>query len=539
MLFRNKNGTRMTRKDGYLLIKNLSVPIRLSVSSACHRLILFQVTQTLTARHVIILLFVFLQFTVSAQIKITRLPKKDPASLREDLGLLQKILEANHPSLYWYTPKDSIDVLFAESIHSIIDSLDEVQFKNKVALVISRIRCGHTTVLFSKSFTKKAAQFRYPAFPLNVKAWADSLVVLNSLQPGDSIFKRGTIITGINGVSNRQLLDTLFQFISSDGYAMNYKNQVVSGNFPAWYKTVMGLDTSYAISYIDSTGKEATATIKNVMPGFDTSKKETAKLALPVEKPSRRQIRKAGLLAKRNMVIDTSLNTAFIHLSTFSSGGLSSFFRQSFKTIRKQNIQHVVIDLRENGGGKVNSAILLAQYLSDHPFKVGDSVVAISRKFKYASYIHPSWAYWIAMNFGSKKEADGLIHFSRYEKKLYEPKKKYHFDGQLTLVQGGYTFSATAIFISNLKGQKNTTIVGEETGGGYYGSSAMYLPTITLPNSRLRISLPMYRLVMDASRPKGHGIVPDIEIPPSSEAIKQGIDLKMKRIREMIQAKTL
>jgi C-terminal processing protease CtpA/Prc len=500
---------------------------------------LLQSIMTLTGRCVIILLLVFLQLTASAQIKITRLPKKDPASLREDFSLLQKILEANHPSLYWYTPKDSINALFAESINSITDSLDEVQFKNKVALVISRIRCGHTTVLFSKAFTKKAAAFRYPAFPLNIKAWDDSLVVLNSLQPGDSIFKRGTIITGINGMKNRKLLDTLFQFISSDGYAMNYKNQVVSGNFPAWYKTIIGLDSAYSISYIDSAGSERTATVKNVIPKIDTSKKETAKLALPVEKPSRRQIRKADLLAKRNMVIDTALNTAFIHLSTFSSGGLRSFFRQSFKTIKKQNIQHVVIDLRENGGGKVNSSILLAKYLSDHPFKVGDSVVAISRKFKYASYIHPSWAYWFAMNFGSKKKADGLIHFSRYENKLYEPKTKYHFDGQLTLVQGGYTFSATAIFISSLKGQKNTTLVGEETGGGYYGSSAMYLPTIVLPNSRLRVTLPMYRLVMDATRPKGHGIVPDIEIPPSSIAIKEGIDLKMKKIREMIQAKTL
>ena len=103
----------------------------------------------------------------------------------------------------------------------------------------------------------------------------------------------------------------------------------------------------------------------------------------------------------------------------------------------------------------------------------------------------------------------------------------------------GMAFSAATIFISNLKGQKNTTLIGEETGGGYYGSSAMYLPTITLPNSRLRVTLPMYRLVMDSTRPKGHGIVPDIEIPPSSVAIKEGIDVKMKKIREMIQQKTL
>src|SRR5258708_3315208 len=165
---------------------------------------------------------------------------------------------------------------------------------------------------------------------------------------------------------------------------------------------------------------------------------QTARLlALPVEKPTRRQLRRAGLLAKRSMTIDTALSTAFVHLSTFSGGGLRSFFRQSFKDIKNLHIQHVVIDLRENGGGKVISSILLTKYLSDHPFKVGDSVVAISRKLEYGAYIHPWWTYWFAMNFGSHKAEDGTIHFRHYEKKLFIPKKKFHYDGQVTLVQGG------------------------------------------------------------------------------------------------------
>jgi C-terminal processing protease CtpA/Prc len=485
--------------------------------------------------------FLFLLFSQYsfAQRKIYLLPKKGAASLRQDLTLLQKILEANHPSLYWYTPKDSMDAFFSQSINSITDSLDEVQFKNKVAWVVSKIRCGHTVVLFSKEYTRNAVHFRYPAFPLYLKAWKDSLVVLSNLFTRDTILKRGTVITGINGIKNRQLLDTLFQYISSDGYSMNYKNQVVSNNFPAWYKTIMGLDSAYKISYLDSTGIEMTTTIKNFTPSTDTSKKQSARLALPVEKPTRRQIRKAGLLAQRNMTIDTALGTAFMHLSTFSGGGLRKFFRRSFRNIKNLGLQHLVIDLRENGGGKVISSILLTKYLSDHPFKVGDSVVAASRKFRYGSYIHPVWTYWFAMNFGSHKAADGTIHFRHYERKLFEPGKKYHYNGQVTLLQGGFSFSATTIFIANIKGQKNITVAGEETGGGYYGSSAMYLPTITLPNSGLRVTLPMYRLVMDKTRPKGHGIIPGLPIDPSSQAIKKGIDLKMQKIRQMIQQKLL
>jgi C-terminal processing protease CtpA/Prc len=465
------------------------------------------------------------------------LSKKSAAELRSDFTRLQNILEANHPSLYWYTPKDSMDLYFSQTYNSITDSMNEVQFKNKIAWVISKIRCGHTAVLSSKKHVAAATQYRFPSFPLYLKAWDDSLVVIGNLFPKDSVFKRGTVITGINGKSNRQVMDSIFQFISSDGYSFNYKNQVLSGNFPLFYKNIFGIDSSYKVSYIDSTGKEVVAVLKNFRPVVDTSKKQRpTTIAVPFKKPTRREIKRAQLLAKRVMVIDTALNTAIIRITTFSNAGLRKFFRQSFRKIKQENIEHLVIDLRENGGGDVSSSILLSKYISDHPFKVGDSVFAISRKFKY---FHPGLQYWFAMNFGSHKMEDGLIHYRRYEQKLFEPKSRYHFNGQVTLVQGGFSFSATTMFIGNLKGQKNVTIAGEESGGGYYGNSAMYLPMITLPNSKLRIVVPMYRLVMDAKRPKGHGIIPDLPIPPSSKAIKNGTDTKLSTIHEMIKNKKL
>ena len=492
-------------------------------------------------RYSLLFFLIFFQLTdpIFSQKKIVPLPKRTPEALKEDFILLQKILEANHPSLYWYTPKDSLDIYFKEAIEGITDSLNEVQFKNKLSFVISKIRCGHTSVFFSKSYTKHANSFRYPSFPLLIKAWEDSLVVFGSLIRKDSIFKPGTIITGINGRSNRQLLDTFFQFISSDGYAYNYKNQTVSNNFPGWYKNIFGLDSVYRINYIDSVGMESVALLKNFIPRPDTSGKEKASQDISNKKPTRRELKKIQLLAKREMVIDSSLSTAFFRIATFSGGGWYRYFRRSFKRIQQQKIQQVVIDLRSNGGGKVANSILLSQYLTNQSFKIGDTVVAISRKFKYGAYIHPSWIYWMAMNFGAKKMEDGKIHFRHYERKVYEPKSRFHFNGQTTLIQGGLTFSAATMFIANLKGQEQVTLVGEESGGGYYGNSAMYLPTITLPNSGLRVSLPLFRLVMDPSRPKGWGIMPDIVIPPSSWSIKRGIDQKMKKTRELIQRKAL
>ncbi|MFZ6024100.1 MAG: S41 family peptidase [Bacteroidota bacterium] len=461
------------------------------------------------------------------------LPKMSAAPLVEDILLLKKILEANHPSLYWYTSKDSIDYYFNETIAGITDSLNEMEYKNRLSKLVAHIRCGHTTVRFSKVYGKVAAMYRYPQFPLALKVWDDSLVVLGSAYRNDSIFKRGTIVTAINQRTPVQLLDTMYQYISTDGYGINHKSQVISGNFPGWYKTILGdADSVYTIRYIDSTGIEKETMVKAYRPVLDTSRQgrqETRGRGL-----TRREIRKLNLLNKRSMLIDTAASTAFIRLTTFTGGRLTSFFRRSFKTLSKLAIQHLVIDLRENGGGKVSNSIRLAQYLIDKSFKVGDTVAAISRKLEYGRYIKPTLIYWIAMNFGARKEIDGRIHYRRYEQHYYVPKVTNHFNGKVYLIQGGYTFSAATMFIAQLQGQPNVKVLGEETGGGYYGNSAMHIPKITLPNSGIVVSLPMYRLVMDKHRVKGRGIMPDVMIKPSSKAIREGYDIKIKEVKKMI-----
>lgn len=483
----------------------------------------------------VFLLQVFFAYNTLAQRPLSSLPKMPPEPLKADVLLLKKILEANHPSLYWYTPKDSVDWYFNHTVQGITDSLNDVDFKNRVACLVSKIRCGHTVVRFSKAYRKIAAGYRFPLFPLALKAWNDSLVVLANIGTKDSVFKRGTIITAINGKSNRQLLDSIYQFISTDGYSENYKSQLVSTNFPGWYKTILGSDSAYDINYIDTTGKEAVAHVRGFNPLTDTTHKGHKSAASLIRKPSRHRQRQLRLLEKRSMVIDTAGSTAFIRLTTFTDGRLQRFFRRSFKTIDRERLQNLVIDMRENGGGRVGNSITLTQYLTQQPFKVADSVVAVSRKFKYGRYIKPAWIYRIAMNMVGRKMKDGLIHFRHYERHFFQPKAQYHFNGHVYLVQGGLTFSAASICIATLKGQNNIKVVGEESGGGYYGTSAMHIPVITLPHTGLQVSLPMYRLVMNSLHPKGHGVMPDIEVEPSSEAIKKGIDLKMETIKERIQ----
>jgi C-terminal processing protease CtpA/Prc len=324
------------------------------------------------------------------------------------------------------------------------------------------------------------------------------------------------------------------QFISTDGYTENFKQQLISFNYPFYYRNTFGLDSVYNVHFVDSVGGRQTTTIKNFTPVIDTSRRRRIQ---PLPAITKKEIRKYRSLSVRSMTVDTPLNAAFVRISTFSDGTLNTFFKQSFKKLKKEGVKNVVIDLRENSGGNVMSSTKLTQYLIDKPFNIADTVAAVSRAFKHKKYIKPWFMYWLSMRLTARKQSDGRVHFRYFEKHMFKPKKKHHFDGQIYLLAGGYTFSAATLITGALKGQKNVTIVGEETGGGSYGNSAMHLPVITLPASKVRVVLPLYRLVIDKDNPKtGRGIFPDVEVGPSSSAIKKGIDAKLEKVKELMKA---
>jgi C-terminal processing protease CtpA/Prc len=253
--------------------------------------------------------------------------------------------------------------------------------------------------------------------------------------------------------------------------------------------------------------------------------------------PTKREIRKARRNAVLSLTFDDTTSTAYMHLAGFSINGLQKFMRRSFRQIEENKSQHLIIDVRDNGGGHLNNSIRLTRYLAKHPFKVADTIAAISRNFTYGKYIRQSFWFWFPLNFNTTKMEDGRYHYHRFETKKYQPITRHHFDGNIYLLQGPSTFSAASVFTASLKGQDNVQLVGEETGGGYYGNSAIHLLTVVLPNTKIQITLPLFRVVLDKDRPMGRGVMPDILVPPNSFAIKQGVDLKMQVVKRKDQRK--
>ena len=463
--------------------------------------------------------------------------KYSVSQLQQDYSLLRNILEKKHPSLYWYTSKDSMDLYFDKYYRAINDSMTEQQFGWRViAPLTDKIHCGHTSFAMSKAYNKWSSNKRMPSFPLFMKIWNDTMVVTTNLNRKDSILKRGTLITGINGMNNVALKQTMFEYLTEDGNANNANYLRLSGNFPYYHRNIFGISKTYAVKYLDSTGAEQMVNI----PVFSLPRDSTRKEPPPAQiKKDKKEIRKKRLEDMRSVAIDTSNNTAIITLNTFSSGNLRKFYRQTFRYIEKRGITHVVLDLRSNGGGRINLSTLLTRYVSRTAFKVADSAFAVTKSLgPYTRYIKGGFFNNLGMFFLTRKNKDGLYHFGHWERKLYKPKTKNHFSGDLYVLINGSTFSASAIFCNAVKGQPGILLAGEEAGGGWYGNNGVLIPDITLPNTHLRVRLPLFRLVQYHHVVKdGRGVPPDIYIGTSYEALMRGVDKKMQVVMQMIKEK--
>ena len=478
-----------------------------------------------------LLLFLPLLFSCSASRNYNPNKKFSKQQLQQDYTLLRNILEKKHPSLYWYTSKDSMDYYFNAGYNAIQDSMTELQFGWKIiAPLTSVIHCGHTSFNMSKDWNHFIKNKTIPSFPLFTKVWKDTMMVIGNLNRKNRLINDGSFITSINGIKNEEMINYMFHFMVEDGYSENVNYIRLSADFPYFHRNIFGLYKTYNVSYTDSNGASKTTLIPYFAP--------------PVDTPVNKKIIQKGQVIKythfqkmenlRSLRYDSSF--ALMTINAFTKGHLKKFFRQSFREMQKNKTKNLVIDIRANGGGDMIKSVYLTRFLRNTQFKVSDTADATSNTLKpYTQYISSGFFNNIGLFFVTHKEKDGRYHFGYWERHTFKPKQKNHFNGNIFVLTNGLTFSASSIFCSSLKGQQNIKLVGEETGGGWYGNSGIMIPNITLPNTKIRVRLPFFRLVQYQHLPvKGSGVIPDIYVGPNWRDILHGVDTKIKKVRELI-----
>ncbi|MDA3616590.1 S41 family peptidase [Polluticaenibacter yanchengensis] len=460
--------------------------------------------------------------------------------MKEELQIVHETLKKNHPSYSWFTPAEKTDSGFLAISNAIKDSLNVQQFRMLLSKAIEPIKCGHTVARALPPLPPYIKLKHDYIFPLYLKAWnKDSAVVLANAFTRDSVLTRGTIIYSINQRTINNYLDSMFQFISTDAYNQTHKYQLVSNNFPLWYKNTYGSksDTTFKITGRYNNGHYFDTTITGYDIVYQDSilkaKRQADTLSPKPKLP--KLTREQKKLQFRSLKIDTALNLAVLDIKTFSKSGTKKFFRKSFRAIKEQGIKNLVVELRSNGGGRLDNSTNLVRYLKKDSYRLADSIYTLGFNFPYPEYV--KGRFWLKLEylFLGKKDQNGNKHIKYYERTHHQPFRKNHFDGNIYIITGGSTFSASVLFTKALLGQHNVLVVGEETGGGSYGNTAIHMPDIQLPYSKIKVRLPLFRMVLNKEENfTPRGIFPDVEIPPTAEFIRNNIDPKMQYIEKRI-----
>ena len=210
-------------------------------------------------------------------------------------------------------------------------------------------------------------------------------------------------------------------------------------------------------------------------------------------------------------------------------------------------LKAVVLDLRNNPGGRLMEIDYLYSFLVDKPYKFVEDYEVVSRTsklhvdyFKGGGIIFKTLKiiaapFYYSINYLKvRKEEDKYLYATRFSKER-QPKPN-HFDGKLYVLINGGSFSASSIISSKLKGTNRAYFVGEETGGAYNGTVAAQMPLVTLPNSKvnMRVGLALVA-AFEKSDVEGRGVFPDKVIIPTVEDRIKKVDPELNWIIDDIK----
>ncbi len=486
--------------------------------------------------------------------------KHSPTELQQDLSIAKSSLAKNHPGLYWYVSKNDLDFKFDSLKKSLKDSLTSLEFYRQLAPVVASVKCGHTRLVypgikpskFQKDSLKKSGGLALSQLyyfvdsnrlfiqSVNNKKWVDTL--------------KGAEILAIDSVPASAIIKKTQRLYSSDGYNQTFYPAVLSRSFDVYYYLTYGKSDSSKLTLNkgDSLYYHPLKTIKPIKekkelttPEEIGKKKIADKQAKKLKQKNRyKGIDKSGepLLDLKYDSVDNKIAIITVKSFSFDHANFRKFFRESFKELKEKNIEHLILDVRNNGGGSLMACNRLFRYLYNQPHQFTGKAYTKNSYLKNIKYEDKSATVKVLgvitypLSILSKiilERKDSIGYYSYIPTAHSVKPLKNVYDGRLSVLINGYSFSATSLLSANLQSVKRGTFIGEETGGGYNQCSAGRIPYLNLPNTGLKLRLPIKVIdIVDKRELYGRGVFPDVVVEENFEDVLKKRDVVMEKAKQ-------
>ena len=408
-----------------------------------------------------------------------------PEEIEADIHYMRELLEEVHPNIYHTTSKEVVEPFQRDLIAQLYgkDEYTLLEAYQKLASLAALFRDGHTQVFFPQDKWNDYLAAGGTIFPLRVEL-ADEDLILENILPGEKI-PEGSELLAINGISADKIKNDMLAVLSYENKAFGAR--LMSNNFSRLLWVLFDIEGPFEISYREPGEREETLTI----PGLQED-----------QLPARR--------AEQPYKLDfISAETALLVINSVPgemNEDYFNFLEESFREIKEKEIEHLLIDMRNNGGGSTRQFNEVYHYLSDNPYQAFSQVY--TRYSRPVLARHHPWHSQIYYRFLNLIRGDDLYKF---EPGLTNPpENEYRFSGETYLLVGSATFSAAADFAAMCQDFGAARIVGQETGGlpTSYGDSFFF----ELPNTSLEGRSSYKYFVRPGGQKTSRGVIPDQEI---------------------------
>ena len=493
--------------------------------------------------------------------------KHSVAELHKDVDFTFKKIKKLQPSLYWFITEEKLELKINSVKKSITKPLTSKEFFFVLSPLVSEIRQGHNSVGYPmdkyekeelKEYKKTTNKFGLLSFE-NI----EGKVIINKVYDSIQTLKNSELLK-IDNFEVSDLLDKYNSLRSSDGFNTTFIERRKGIMLQSYYRIENPtLDSvTLRLSLNDSIFDTTFYRVKKPVEKKDSLKEleienlsDTAKSRIKKEKKKKRvfeTMRGFSKLTKqytRSYKFLEDSTVGYIKIRGFMNGPYQSLYDEFFAEIDTAGCSSIVIDLRDNLGGRLAEIHYLMKYLARGEFITMSDMESKTRiprtKSIWSSNNKPLMVllktivtpFLYTYELVTSKKINGIVYHKMNASKPTEPFKN-SFKGKIYVLINGNSFSASSIISTNLQGSERATIVGEETGGTFNGTVAGVFKPITLPNSKLHVQfgLGMIRAPYTES-PDGFGVIPDFIILPTLEHRKKGIDTELEFVLKQIKDK--
>ena len=183
----------------------------------------------------------------------------------------------------------------------------------------------------------------------------------------------------------------------------------------------------------------------------------------------------------------------------------------------------MILDLRDNGGGADELGKELLSYFVAEPFQYYDDLIVNARQFQCQKFAGERESLPAEL---FERLPSGKFRMVKHPNWGINPPKSPRFTGKIFALINGGSFSTTSEFLSHVHDRKLATFIGEESGGGYYGNTSGPGLEVTLPNTKLKLRLPLltYYVHVGGKHDAAHGVIPDVGVHYSIDDYIEGRD---------------